>query len=155
MWNNLDPSTQSLALPDFKIKRKDILKPSKIKHYTKGSKIGNILLTRIRLDRSDLNLHKYTIGFSDTPECQCHSKQESSLHFIIDYFLNSNERQTLCDLVEQFIPNFKRLNKRQKYEALAMGLHTNNPEYNHTNTNITIAVQNFILKTKRFSDYLN
>ena len=30
------------------------------------------------------------------------------------------------------------------------GLRTGNPEYNYLNTTITIAVQNFILKTKRF-----
>ena len=66
MWNNLNSSTQSLALSDFKLKIKDIFNPCKNKHYAKGSKIGNILLTRIRVDRSDLNLHKYTIGLSDT-----------------------------------------------------------------------------------------
>ena len=152
MWNNLNSSTQSLALSDFKLKLKDIFKPFKNKHYAKGSKIGNILLTRIRVDRSDLNLHKYTIGLSDTPACDCHAKQESSLHFVIDCFLYSNERQTLFNLVEQFIPNFNRLNKRQKYEALVFGINTDNPDYNYTNTNITIAVQNYIMKTKRFSD---
>ena len=107
------------------------------------------------MDRSDLNLNKYTIGYSDTPECQCHAKQESLHHFIIHCFLYSNEPQTLYNLVEQFIPNFNRLNKRQKYEALVMGINTKNPEYNYTNTNITIAVQNYILKTKRFSEYLS
>ena len=152
MWNNLNSSTQSLALSDFKLKLKDTFKPFKNKHYAKGSKIGNILLTRIRVDRSDLNLHKYTIGLSDTPACDCHAKQESSLHFVIDCFLYSNERQTLFNLVEQFIPNFNRLNKRQKYESLVFGMNTDNPDYNYTNTNITIAVQNYIMKTKRFSD---
>ena len=111
-------------------------------------------MTRIRLDRSDLNLHKFTIGHSDTPQCMCHAKQESSLHYLIDCFLYSNERQTLYNLVEQFIPKFKTFNKAKKYEALVMGIHTDNPDYNYLNTNITYAVQNFILKTKRFSKYL-
>ena len=111
LWNNLDSSTQAMALPDFKEKVKTSLKPDKIKHFSKGSKLGNILLTRIRLDRSYLNLHKFTIGHSDTPECMCHAKQELSLHFIIDCFLYSNECQTLFNLVEQFIPNLKLLTK--------------------------------------------
>ena len=34
-----------------------------------------------------------------------------------------------------------------------MGIHNDNPEYKHTNTTISIAVQNFILKTKRFSEH--
>ena len=111
-----------MALPDFKEKIKTSLKPDKIKHFSKGSKVGNILLTRIRLDRSDLNLHKYTIGYSDTHVCMCHAKQESSLHFIIDCFLYSNDCQTLFNLVEQFIPNFNRLNKRHKLEAWCLVL---------------------------------
>ena len=32
-----------------------------------------------------------------------------------------------------------------------MGISTNQPEFNSTNTTITIAVQKFILSTKRFS----
>ena len=58
LWNNLDNKTKTLALSDFKTKLKSILKPDKIKHFSKGSKTGNIFLTRIRLDRSDLNLHR-------------------------------------------------------------------------------------------------
>ena len=85
----------------------------------------------------------------------CHAKQESSLHFIIDCFLYSNERQTLYNLVEQFIPNFKTFNKSKKYEILVMGINTDNPDYNYLNTNITYAIQNFIFRTKRFSEYLN
>ena len=111
-------------------------------------------MTRIRWDRSDLNLHKFTIGYSDTPQCLCPAKQESSVHFLIDCFLYSNERQTLFYLVEQFIPKIKTFNKAKKYEALVMGIHTDNPDYSYLNTNITYAVRNCILKTKIFSDYL-
>ena len=55
LWINLNVSTPLMTLPDFKEQVKKELKPSKIKHFTKGSKIDNTLLTRIRLDRSDLN----------------------------------------------------------------------------------------------------
>ena len=107
MWNTLDISTKSLGLSEFKEKLKENLKPNRFKHYSCGSKIGNTLLTRIRLDRSDLNLHRYTIGSSDSPECACHAKQESSYHYIIDCFLYDCERQILFDSVEYFIPNFE------------------------------------------------
>ena len=73
---------------------------------------------------------------------------------MIDCFLYSNERQTLFDLVEQLYPKFKSLSKIRKYEALLMGINTDNPDYKYVNTNITYAVQNFIMKTKRFSEYL-
>ena len=53
LWNNLEVSTQLMALPDFKDQLKKELKPVKIKHFFKGSKIGNTFQTRIRLERSD------------------------------------------------------------------------------------------------------
>ena len=33
-----------------------------------------------------------------------------------------------------------------------MGINADDPDFNPTNTSISIAVQNFILKTKRFPD---
>ena len=85
----------------------------------------------------------------------CFARQESSLHYLVDCFIYSNERQTLFSRVEQFIPNFKTFAKHKKYEILVYGIQPENPEYIYTNRNITIAVQNFILKTKRFSERLN
>ena len=152
LWNNLDKTTKCMSLLDFKSKLKSNLKPNKIKHYAKGSKVGNILLTRIRLDRSELNLHKFVIGQSDTPQCLCYAKQESSLHFIIDCFLYSVERQVLFGQVEHYVPNFSNLSKIKQYEILVFGLKRENPEYYYTNRIISIAVQNFIFKTKRFSN---
>ena len=69
------------------------------------------------------------------------------------HFLYPGERQTLFDLVEQYIPNFPQLNKSKKYEILVIGSNTDNPDYNFTNTKISIAVQNFIFTTKRFSEF--
>ena len=69
---------------------------------------------------------------------------------MIDCFLYSGERQTLFNLVEHYIPNFNQLNKAKKYEVLVNGIHADNPDYNATNTTISISVQNFIFKTKRF-----
>ena len=141
-----------LPLIDFKIKLKEELKPKKYKHFGKGSKIGNRLLTRIRLERSDLNSHKFMIGQSESPECLCHSKYESSQHYLIDCFLYNCERQTLFNQVEHFIPNFKSLGKSSKFKILVMGIDTDDPDLNRTNISISIAVQNFILKSKRFPD---
>ena len=72
LWNTLPSSIQSLDLYDFKLQLKLVIKPLKIKHKSMGSKIGNCFLTRIRVGRSDLNLHKFTIGQIDKPECMCH-----------------------------------------------------------------------------------
>ena len=150
LWNNLQTSLKSKDLVEFKKQLKIDLKPPKIYHFSKGSKLGNSLITRIRVGRSYLNLHKFTIGLAEKPDCDCHAKQESSSHFILDCFLYTAERQNLYNLVEHYIPNFPRMTKTAKLNLLLSGFHTDNPEYNHTNTIITIAVQNFIIKTKRF-----
>ena len=43
------------------------------------------------------------------------------------------------------------MTKTKKYEILVMGINTDDPDYNYLNTTITIAVQNYIFKTERFS----
>merc|ERR1711954_329543 len=133
MWNNLDKTRKCLSLLDFKSKLKSDLKPNKITHFSKGSKVGNMLLTRIRLDRSELNLHKFIIGQSDSPQCLCYARQESSLHFITDCFLYSVERQELFRQVEHYVPNFSKLSKIKQYEILVFGLKRENSEYYYTN----------------------
>ena len=116
IWNELDVEIQVLPLIEFKDKLKRDLKPIKYKHFSKGSKIGNSLLTRIRLNRSNLNLHKFTIGLSDSAECDCHAKKETSEHYLTTCFLFSGERQILYNLVEHYIPNFKNKTKAKQYE---------------------------------------
>ena len=95
LWNNLDVSLQVMQLHDFKLQLKKELKLMKFKHFSKGSKLGNSLLSQIRLNRSDLNLHRFDIGLHETPECSCHAKSESSIHYIMDCFFDTGERQNL------------------------------------------------------------
>ena len=127
------------------------MKPPKFKHFGRGSKISNSLLTKIRVGRSNLNQHKFTIGLADSPECLCHSREESPSHFFLDCFLYLPERQTLFDLVEHYIPKFKNLTKNRKLDIIMRGIDIENKDFIHLNTTLTIAVQNFILHTKRFS----
>ena len=128
------------------------IKPPRYKHFARGSKLGNILLTRIRVGRSSLNQHKFTIGLSDSPECLCHFKSESPEHFFLDCFLYSLERQILFGLIEHYVPNFNRLNKKKKLDLILNGVNIDNEEFISTNTTLTKAVQNFILSTKRFNE---
>ena len=151
-WNNLDVSIQVMHLPDFKLHLKKELKPIKYKHFSKGSKLGNSLLSRIRLNRSDLNLHRFDIGLHETSECSCHAKSESSIHYIMDCFLYSGERQILLNLAEHYIPNFPKLNKAKQFDILLYGISPENPEFYTANTILSIAVQTFILKSKRFHE---
>ena len=80
----------------------------------------------------------------------CHAKEESPQHYFIDCFLYSQERQTLFSLIEHYIPKFNKLSKREKTNIIIMGFDIDNDENLHINTLLTIAVQNYILQTKRF-----
>ena len=113
IWSSLPLEIQLKDIPDFKTSLKQKIKPQKYKHFGKGSKLGNTLITKIRVGRSSLNQHQFTIGISDSPECFCHFKVESPEHYFLDCFLFSLERQNLFDLIEHYVPNFIRLNKRE------------------------------------------
>ena len=126
------------------------LKPVRYRHYNVGPKQSNSLLTRLRTGRTNLNLNKFTIGLIDEPACLCHASNETSEHYLLECFLFSTERQTLFSLAEHIIPNFQRISKKGKFKILTKGIQSDNPEYYHTNKRISLAVQNFILKSKRF-----
>ena len=77
-------------------------------------------------------------------------KHESTEHYFLHCFLYSPERQVLLNLFEHYIPTFKNLNNKQKLNIIISGIDTDDPEFFHLNKTLTIAVQHFILKTKRF-----
>ena len=53
-WNNIQINQRCKNLEDFKAELKLNIKPPTIKHFSKGSKNGNRLITRLRVGRSDL-----------------------------------------------------------------------------------------------------
>ena len=65
-------------------------------------------------------------------------------------FLYSVERQKLFNLVDYLVPKFTQCTKKLKYEILTRGIDIDNPEFYHTNIRISLAVQSFIVSTKRF-----
>ena len=107
LWNNLPKKIRVQDIQEFKTSIKSLIKPKRHRHFSCGSKLGNKLLTQIRVGRSDLQLHKFTIGLSESTECQCHSKSESPEHYFLQCFLYSPERQVLLNLFEHYIPTFK------------------------------------------------
>ena len=152
LWNSLPKTIQSRDLQDFKAEIKSRLKPPKYKHFSKGSKLGNSLLTKIRVGRSDLKQHRFMIGISDSPECICHHKIESPMHFFLECFLYSLERRIMLDLIEHFIPNFHKFNKNKKLDIILKGVDIENQELIPTNITITKSVQKFIISSKRFTE---
>ena len=109
-----------------------------------------IIKSTYSLQFSSRNPDKYTIGQADKPDCFCHFKEESPKHFFLDCFLYTAERQTLFSLVEHYIPKFSSLSKSKQFNILMFGLNSENSDYDYLNRRVTIGLQNFILKTKRF-----
>ena len=150
IWNQLPKNIQCQNIEEFKKSTKTMFKPQKYKHFSRGSKLGNTLLTRIRVGRSDLNQHKFIIGLVENPECMCHFRSESPEHFFLDCFLYLPERQILFGLIEHYVPFFPKLTKKEKLEMILKGVYINDDTFLTTNTIIIKATQNFILSTKRF-----
>ena len=80
--------------------------------------MGNSPFARIRLNRSDLNLHKFSIGLSDSAGCICHANKESTIHYLTECFIYSGECQILFKLVEYYVPNFQKKRKVKQTEIL-------------------------------------
>ena len=151
MWNNLPKNIKCQSTLDFKTYINREKKPPKYKHFAGGSKISNSLLTKIRVGRSDLKLHKFTIGLVHNPQCDCYFREESPSHYFLDCFLYMPERRVMFDLFEHYIPNFRNFIKKKKLEIILNGINADNDEFLRTNTTLTIAIQNFITHTNRFS----
>ena len=150
LWNNLPTNVRCKNITDFKEYLKSNTKPPRYKHFSRGNKLSNSLLTKLRVGRSDLNLHKFTIGLIDSPQCDCLFREESSSHYFLDCFLYSPERRILFDLIEHYIPKFSSFKKSQKLDIILRGFEIENIEFIGLNTTLTLAVQKFIMKTKRF-----
>ena len=106
-WDSLNRGLKNTVLfCDFKTKLKNRLKPEKFRHYSYGSRLANKLWTRLRLGRTYLNSHGFAIQKVNSPSCMCHFKNETPLHYLLDSFLYTFERQSLFDQVSQLVTWF-------------------------------------------------
>ena len=149
-FNNLDISLSSECdILIFKEKLKIQLKPRKIRHFAFGSKRGNALWTQLRIGRSLLNGNGFEIGLSVSDLCLC-LRSESVSHFFNECFIFTEERNELYNSMEQILPKFKTFSNKVKLDILLHGINLQSEETDSRNRLIIFAVQNFILKTKRF-----
>lgn len=137
-WNSLpDDIKHSPTLNIFKSKLK---KRTKIpNYYCRGSRYGQVLLTRLRNNCSGLKQDLYTKNISDTPLCTCGSVEDVH-HFFFRCPLYTRQRQFLFERISTFCtPN------------LALLLHG---DANLSVTNLATlldSVHTYIIKTKRFT----
>ena len=137
-------------LDEFKVSLKSFIKPKRHKFFAFGSKRGCALATQLRVGRTKLNAQSYAIGLSTSSICDCLHPSESTSHHLNNCFLYNTERQTLNGKVQQLIPNFVSLSDSKKTDILLFGVSPNDPDFYHTNIKIQLALQQYLLKTKRF-----
>ena len=84
-WNNLDDSVKSLpSLMCFKEYLNKFIRPKGNSFYGIKDVIGIKLLTKIRVDFSDLRDHRYNHNFNcPNPICSCGIEDETSLHYFL------------------------------------------------------------------------
>ena len=151
-YNKINKEIRNHNTTDFKIQLSLQLKPQKRKHYSQGPKYSNTLLCQIRVGRSYLKSHSFSIGLAETNTCSCDTCTPETLHYFINCPLFTDARRTLFDQVEQsFIPNFKKLPKKRQVEILTQGYEPENHEMKKINAKLLKQTQFFILKTERFS----
>jgi hypothetical protein len=141
-----------MPLDIFKETIRNTLKPKCYKHFNCGGKYGCSLLTRIRVGRSFLKSHSYSINLADDPACECGHKLERPLHFFTQCTLYSEQRLILHSEIEQFIPKIKRVPHKRQLEIFLYGYEIDNDELSKINKRILTATQHFILNTKRFKE---
>ena len=150
LWNSQNQKVRDIHdINDFKIEIKQQFKPKKQRHYSRGNKLANSLLCRLRVGRSFLKAHSYSINLADDDKCLCH-QSETVNHYLLHCFLFNKERDILISKVESIYPKYKSLSNKQKESVLLFGINLDNEEPDPRNYSLTFAVQNYILQTNRF-----
>ena len=153
-WNNTHKTLQNERdILEYKIKLKNIYKPIQFKFYYRVStKKGCSLLTHLRVRRSVLNDHTFSLHKSLSPECLCHAHRESPGHVILKCFLYNRERLTLMSNVEKTLQTFNKFSEKLQLQTLLFRYYPDNPDFYQQNKSLQIAVQQYLVSIKRFDN---
>ena len=106
-WNNLDPARRCLpTVSQFKKAVVQLIRPKK-KHLIGINDIASArLLTRLRVDFSDLRLHKFDHRFNcDSPTCTSDRGFESVEHYFLHCQFYADQGRVFIDSVSEVIGN--------------------------------------------------
>ena len=84
-WNKLEDSVKSLpSLTCFKNHLNKFIRPKGNSFFGIRDKFGINLLTKIRVEFSDLRDHRYNHNFNcEIPTCSCGVEDETSVHYFL------------------------------------------------------------------------
>ena len=140
LWNNLSidiRNSGSLNIFKSRIGAQNEKRPL---FYNAGSRMGQILHARMRMNSSCLNEHLFRRSLVDSPNCTC-GQIESNRHFLLYCHKYSDLRRRTI-----FALNF------QVQIDLNLFLYGSDALTLEQNTEVFLKVQSYILKSKRFVD---
>ena len=149
-WNKLPNATQQLKHTAFKKRLREQLGVSDPPmFFTLGSKFGNILHSRLRMNMTCLNSHLYTVQKTVTPSCACGNSNETISHFTLSCPNYTEQRNILFkNLSEELLPDFKNKSTKCQLEILLFGTELSGG----VGRLVAMHFQNFLLKTERFEN---
>jgi len=117
------------------------------KFYYFGSKLGNNLHTKLRLNISNLKSHQFQIQKADSTACTCGHNQENTAHFVLSCPLYTHLRNYLYQSISQILNiHFITFPSSFKLDILLHGKDLNTDD----GGKVASSFQNFLIKTKRF-----
>lgn len=117
-------------------------------YHSLGPKHLNSLLTQLRVGRSKLNSHAFSIQKSDTPFCDCGYRREDTHHFFLKCPKYAIQRTTLIrGLSDNLGAGFAILPEKEKLKIILHGQGSNE----ETHCAVAREVFKFLQTSKRFS----
>ena len=112
--------------------------------------VGVKLLTRLRLQLSHLNEHKFRNGFEDTisPMCSSNTEIESNKHFLLRCRFYSSQRLELFDELNKINFSFFKLSAKDQVNILSYSY--SSEKLISLSGDIIKLVINFLIESGRF-----
>ena len=149
-WNELPNEVRQLrGYKEFNNNLSKTLAPDPPNNFCSvGTKIGNTLHTKLRLQSSSLNAHRFAFGQTASPKCDCGHRKEDTRHFLLACPRHQAARTELHNRLCTIL-NY---NPRNRPIAHQVNVLMNGEGLSKTNGGmVAVALQNFLFQTKRFA----
>ena len=157
LWNRQSENSKNAeSLASFKhVLLETYIPPRPPSYYTSGPRYFSVLLTRLRLNHSQLNENLYRVGLMDSPGCACGHEYETVLHYLLECPLYADHRAKLVNQLETVLPehsnhicNIMLLNKKHAVKLLVQG---SSSFTDQENTSLLQQVTAYIADSNRFA----
>ena len=147
-WNTLQDTMRHLSHHTFRKQLCEQLgEPDPPTFYAIGTKKGNILHARLRMDMSELNSHSFTIQKISSPACRCGFHTENIKHFVFSCPNYMQQRMLMQSQISAIIRDFKSKSTTDKLQILLHGTGLSGGD----GRGVALHFQNFLLSSGQFA----